>query len=148
MLLFLLSVSTPACQHDGLMVSSSKSGDAATKPDGPPLPPDVTIVLLKDLAKADARCIAGTAGWLDLVASMIPTYRVCQTDADCEYVTFYETCGVICQLPMKGDWSGGFAYQTGKYADANCASCPTGLSLPDCPASSTVYCNAGRCELS
>jgi hypothetical protein len=123
---------------------SDASGDLAT--DVPPLPKDVVISTNKDLGPADAQCIAATPGWLDLVSTFLAEDQKCWADTDCTYVSFSDSCGMICVLPMNQQRIGEFGTQVYGYASSNCSSCPSPASYPACPAPRAVYCNAGRCE--
>jgi hypothetical protein len=123
---------------------SDASGDLAT--DVPPLPKDVVISTNKDLGPADAQCIAATPGWLDLVSTFLAEDQKCWADTDCTYVSFSDSCGMICVLPMNQQRIGEFGTQVYDYASTNCSTCPSSVSYPACPAPRAVYCNAGRCE--
>jgi hypothetical protein len=126
--------------------SKSADGEGDLGTDTQPLPKDVTVYANKDLATADDRCVAATPGWVSVVATFLAEDQKCWADADCTYVSFSDSCGMICVLPMNQQRIGEFGTQVYNYATANCSSCPTPSSYPTCPAPTSVYCNAGRCE--
>lgn len=111
-----------------------------------PLPKDVTIYAVKDLAPADAKCVAAAPGWVEVVATFLSEDQKCWADSDCNYVSFSDSCGFICVLPMNKQRIGEFYEHTSGYASTNCSTCPTVLAFPACTPPTDVYCNAGRCE--
>ena len=137
------SSSPPPDASDAKVQASEVSGDLASE--APPLPKDVTVYTNKDLGTADAKCVAATPGWLSLVSTFLAEDQKCWADTDCTYVSFDDSCGMICVLPMNEQRIGEFGSQVYGYATANCSTCPSPASYPSCPAPTTVYCNAGRC---
>ena len=121
------------------------SGDLSTA-GVPPLPKDVVILTNENLGPADAQCIAATPGWVNMVSTFLAEDQKCWADTDCTYVSFSDSCGMICVLPMNQQRIGEFGTQVYGYASENCSSCPSPASYPACSAPRAVFCNAGRCE--
>ena len=121
-------------------VPPSPATDAAS------LPQDTTIHLSRDQGGADAACVAGTLGWLSLVATFLSEDQKCWADADCIYVSFSDACGEICPVPINRQRVGEFGSQVYGHASSKCSSCPKLTGSVACPQPRGVFCNAGRCE--
>lgn len=122
--------------------------DAATSTDLSTitLPKDITVYTKAEMTPTRPSCVAAAPGWLSLVSVFLAEDQKCWSDTDCTYVSFTDSCGMICVLPINKQRIGEFGTQVYTYASANCSSCPDSVVYPDCPAPRSVYCNVGRCE--
>jgi hypothetical protein len=130
----------------GAQPDSTVARDLAKSSDTAPAGQNTVLFLNQDQGPADAQCVAATSGWLDVVSTFLAEDQKCWADSDCTYVSFTDSCGMICPVPMNTQRIGEFGTEVYNHASANCASCPRPATYPACPSPRGVYCNAGRCE--
>lgn len=126
--------------------SADSSRDASFPPEIPAMPSGVVIHTTDKLAGADAECVAGVDGWLDVVATYLTEALKCWEDSDCLPVAFGSLCGRVCVLPANRYRIEEMDTHSGKFGWENCATCPSLTGVPSCdPPKGETYCNAGRC---
>ena len=108
----------------------------------------VEVIPYKDYGAADSTCVQNTASWIDSVTTYLAEDRRCFADSDCQYVSFSNSCGQVCPVPMNVQRIGEFAQHAIGDFDPKCSTCPVLTSYPICaapPEDGSVICSNNVC---
>ena len=108
----------------------------------------VEVVPYMNYGTADTTCVAATASWLDSLTTYLAEDRKCWADSDCNYVSFSNSCGLVCPVPMNVQRVGEFAKNAIGDLDPKCSTCPVLTDYPSCPAppgDGSVICSNNVC---
>jgi hypothetical protein len=133
----------------GDMVKADAAKDRGPESDVGILVSGVQVLPSKDYEPADATCVQGTASWVTSLTTYLAEDRKCWTDADCQYVSFTNSCGQVCPVPMNVQRIGEFAQHAIGDLDPKCSTCPVLTDPPSCsppPGDGSVICNNSLCS--
>jgi hypothetical protein len=108
----------------------------------------VEVLPYMNYGTADTTCVAATASWLDSLTTYLAEDRKCWADSDCNYVSFSNSCGQVCPVPMNVQRVGEFAKNAIGDLDPKCSTCPVLTDYPSCPAppgDGSVICSNNVC---
>ncbi len=140
------TLAADATSETDAAASADGSRDARFATEVPAIPAGVVIHTTDELPGADATCVAGVDGWLDVVATYLAEAQKCWEDSDCLPVAFGSLCGTVCVLPVNQYRIAEMDTHSGSFGRENCGTCPNHEDLPPCdPPKGKTYCNGGRC---
>ena len=148
---------------DASVVDATKLDTTPRDLGGPDLPRDLgsmdaglttvaglQVYLHKDLAAAtDSKCVEGTASWIAALKTYAADDRKCWDDTDCRYVSFGNSCGDVCAVPMNVQRIGEFGSNAMGKLEDGCLSCPRSGGVPPCPpppGNGDSVCRNGLCD--
>lgn len=108
----------------------------------------VEVIPYKDYGTADSTCVQNTASWIDTVTTFLAEDRRCFADSDCQYVSFSNSCGQVCAVPMNVQRIGEFGQHAISDFDPKCSTCPMPTNDPMCaplPGDGSVICSNNVC---
>ena len=108
----------------------------------------VEVVPYMNYGTADTTCVDGTASWIASLTTYLAEDRKCWADSDCNYVSFSNSCGQVCPVPMNTQRVGEFAKNAIGDMDSKCSTCPVLTDYPSCPAppgDGSVICSNNLC---
>jgi hypothetical protein len=108
----------------------------------------IEVIPYKDYGTADSTCVQNTASWIDSVTTYLAEDRRCFADSDCQYVSFSNSCGQVCPVPMNVQRIGEFGQHAIGDFDPKCSTCPMLSNYPMCaapPGDGSVICTKNVC---
>jgi hypothetical protein len=108
----------------------------------------VEVIPYMNYGTADTTCVDGTASWIDSLTTYLAEDRKCWADSDCNYVSFSNSCGQVCPVPMNAQRVGEFAKNAIGDMDSKCSTCPVLTDYPSCPdppGDGSVMCSNSVC---